>query len=397
VTVQVGIIGGGMVGFAYAVAIRLACADSYVRIYEARELPNGTPDPLDTRASALNLRSRELLAAWGVWDSLVAEAGTIAHIHVSNQHRFGSTLMHAADVDSDALGFVVENHTIGRALKKRAESLGVEVVAPAVVAKLELGERTTLLFEDRTQEAVDWAIVADGAGSSIRQQLGIELDRRPTGQRALVFNGSFEGGAAETAYERFTPEGPLAVLPLPASGTGKRFNVVWSMHKARAEALESADDRALMAELQRAFGWRQGKVLALGKRSSWDLERVRSTEQFRGNALLVGNAAHGLHPVAGQGLNLSLREAGLLQQLLSRTSAPLAVTPLIRRYIEQVTQWQSRVIGATDLLSNLFNERGVLLDWPRNAALAGLDLIPGARKVIAQQGTGGDPAVVSGT
>ena len=138
-------------------------------------------------------------------------------------------------------------------------------------------------------------------------------------------------------------------------------------------------------------------MLALGKRSSWDLERVRSTEQFRGNALLVGNAAHGLHPVAGQGLNLSLREAGLLQQLLSLASAPLAVMPLIRRYVEQVTAWQSRVIGATDLLSNLFNERGALLDWPRNAALAGLDLIPGARRVIAQQGTGGDPAVVSGT
>ena len=384
-----------MVGFAYAIAIRLACPDTRVSIYEARELPNGTPDPLDTRASALNLHSRELLTAWGVWDTLEPEAGVIVHIHVSNQHRFGSTLMHASDVDSDALGFVIENHTIGRALKRRAETLGVEVVAPAVVARVEPHDHPTLVFEGGVEEITDWAIVADGAGSRIREQLGIDLDRRPTGQRAVVFNCRFEGGVAETAYERFTKEGPLAVLPLPATGPGRRFNVVWSMHKAHAESIESEGDEVLIEALQQAFGWRQGKVLALGKRSSWDLERVRSTEQFRGNALLVGNAAHGLHPVAGQGLNLSLREAGLLGQLVSQEGSPLPATPLIRRYVEQVSTWQSRVIGATDLLSNLFNERGALLDWPRNVALAGVDLIPGARRAIAQQGTGGDPAGAS--
>jgi 2-polyprenyl-6-methoxyphenol hydroxylase-like FAD-dependent oxidoreductase len=181
-------------------------------------------------------------------------------------------------------------------------------------------------------------------------------------------------------------------LPLPTlSHADQRYNVVWSVSNSTATMLGDLDDEAFCNHFQDAFGWRLGRVQAVGRRSQWPLMRLSASEQFRAGFLLVGNAAHTLHPVAGQGLNLSLREAGLLAQAIAdaqQHSAPIGCLASLKTYLDQVSLEQRLVVDSTDALATLFNRRGPLLDVPRDASLALLDLLPAVRQQVASVGTG---------
>lgn len=386
------VVGGGMVGLAFALAVRRALPDASISVLEARPLPEGNPNPLDTRASALNLASRAILAHWGVWPHLESRVGVIERIHVSNQRRFGSAVMVPEDVGAKQLGYVAENHVIGRGLKACADGGNIEIRAPASVETLVPGVNPSVLLTDGEHLDADLVIVADGIESALASRLGIASDLLRLGQSAVVANCAFAGEQKGTAFERFTPEGPLALLPLPDSTPGQqRFNMVWSMQPERAEALATADDGVLMPALQQAFGWRLGALEAIGRRSLWPLERRRAREQFRSGVLIAGNAAHGIHPVAGQGLNLSLRDAATLEQVLTK-AASHKVSPgdirVLADYETRVQSDQNRVVGATDSLATLFRSRGPMLDVPRDLALASLDFVTPLRRAIARQGTG---------
>ena len=385
-----------MVGLAFAIALRHISDDVKVTVLEARLPPTGTPSPLDSRASALNLVSKGIFEAWGLWSSLATKLGVIRQIHVSNQQRFGSGLLQPADVGSeeDTLGFVIENHHLGRAFLERAQALDIELQAPVDVASLEREAPPRLILSTGDSLSADLVIVADGSHSPLREKLGIDVDIRRTGQRAVVANVLFSAEQRGIAWERFTPYGPLALLPLPdqSGSTGSRFNVVWSMSEEQAEAFEFSEGDEFCRGLQQAVGWRLGKVLAVGKRTGWTLDRVLAKEQVRSGFLLAGNAAHGLHPVAGQGLNLSLRDAWHLgaafREQLTATKA-LCVPAALQTFAARVRQDQQETIGATDLLSTLFSRRGPLLDLPRDIALASLDTLSPLRRYIARRGTGG--------
>lgn len=393
--VRVLIIGGGMVGLSFGLTIRRALPDAHISILEAKPLPEGTPDPLDSRASALNLASHAILSGLGVWGDLAQHVGIIRHIHVSNQSRFGSAVIDNTDVDGAMLGYVVENHQIGRALKRNADQRSVVVEAPAKVAAFDrLGDRPAVILSDGQRREADLVVVADGSQSSLREQLGISCNWRRNGQCAVVANVSFGGVQQGIAFERFTPHGPIAVLPLSdMTPNEQRFNVVWSMAAETAVSFETVNDQAFLDAFQRAFGWRLGRALRVGRRNLWPLDRVMVREQRRGRFLIAGNAAHGLHPVAGQGLNLSLRDAANLGATLRnfhRLDDALTMEEALASYEQAVTADQERIVDATDLLSTLFNRRGTLLDFPRDAALSGLDLLKPLRRDIARQGTGLD-------
>ena len=385
-----------MVGLAFAIALRHISDDFKVTVLEARLPPTGTPSPLDSRASALNLVSKGIFEAWGLWSSLATKLGVIRQIHVSNQQRFGSGLLQPADVGSeeDTLGFVIENHHLGRAFLERAQALDIELQAPVDVASLEREAPPRLILSTGDSLPADLVIVADGSHSPLREKLGIDVDIRRTGQRAVVANVLFSAAQQGIAWERFTPYGPLALLPLPdqSGSTGSRFNVVWSMSEEQAEAFEFSEGDEFCRGLQQAVGWRLGKVLAVGKRTGWTLDRVLAKEQVRSGFLLAGNAAHGLHPVAGQGLNLSLRDAWHLgaafREQLTGTKA-LCVPAALQTFAARVRQDQQETVGATDMLSTLFARRGPLLDLPRDIALASLDTLSPLRRYIARRGTGG--------
>ena len=385
-----------MVGMAFAIALADAAGSGAcdIHLLEAKRLPLGEPNPMDTRASALSLASTALLTRWGVWQSLAGDAAPIKRIHVSNQRRFGSSEMRAEEVPAPALGYVAENHLIGRALLARANQLGITLHAPIAVQSLaNMQQSTGVILSDGERLEADLVIVADGSESRLRQQLGIDAVRRATGQTAAVANVTFSGPQAGIAFERFTPHGPLAMLPLPTRTHHQaRFNVVWSMDDASAASMsEQQSDPQFIAALQAAFGWRLGAVQSVGPRGFWPLTRVRAREQGRPGYLVVGNAAHGIHPVAGQGFNLSLRDADAFARCataLLNAGRTLGDAALLTDYREAVAADQALIVDATDLLATLFNRRGALLDLPRDAALVGLDLVPPLRRHIARLGTG---------
>ena len=386
------VVGGGMVGLAFGLAVKHALPEAAVRILEARALPTDTnPNPLDTRASALNLASAAILRRFGVAEQLLPMGAPIRRIHVSNQHRFGSTLMSAEELGEPCLGWVVDNHLIGRALQLVADKQGVVVQAPCDVVRLIRGHSPAVELGDGSQLSADLVIVADGAHSSFREQLGIGADQRDVQQVALVANCLFEGAQQGTAFERFTRHGPLALLPLPHAIPGQqRFNLVWSMAPDQADQYSHVDNGELMSALQQAFGWRLGAVIDMGLRSRWPLIRVRAQEQIRQGYLVAGNAAHGLHPVAGQGLNLSLRNSWALAETVATAAArgeALGSITALRRYEQAVAADQERTVAATDTLATLFSPALWGLNTPRDLALAGLDLVPPLRRWVARQGT----------
>lgn len=390
---QVLILGGGLAGLSFAIALAIEEPTLDITLLEAHPFQSGTSNPMDTRGSALNLHSVALLEKWGVWSSLGAHAGAIADIHVSHRGHFGSALMKAADLDVPALGYVIENHELGRELLKRAEQLGVTVRAPVRCIALQSdGDRPGVQTEEGEVLSADLVLLAAGVAKDWFHGLGIRVEERPTHNHALVFNATFPGQQAGCAFERFTPHGPLAVLPLRSlSRSEQRFNVVWSVPDKQVSVLSGLDDTAFIAAFQNAFGWRLGRVTAVGQRSQWPLVRLAASEQYRSGYLLVGNAAHTLHPVAGQGLNLSLREAGLLAPEVvtaQRNGQPIGHERSLTTYLQHAAEEQHFITRSTDLLATLFNRRGPALDVPRNLSLAMLDLLPAARARVAGMGTG---------
>ena len=390
---QVLILGGGLAGLSFAIALATEAPDLKVTLLEAQPFRSGSPNPLDTRASALNLHSAEQLRQWALWSELSQSVGVIEEIHVSHRGHFGSTLMTTADLGVPALGYVVENHILGAALLARAEQLGVTIRSPLKCKALQSdGSQPGVVTEDDEVLSADLVLLAAGTAPEWFDGLGITVAERPTYNHAIVFNASFQGVQAGRAFERFTSHGPLAVLPLPSiSRAEQRYNVVWSVPDNEAPALGALQDEPFIEAFQAAFGWRLGAVAAVGQRSQWPLVRLMASEQYRAGYLLVGNAAHTLHPVAGQGLNLSLREAGLLAAAVGsalRSGAPIGQLNHLSTYLAQVTEEQHFVTHSTDQLATLFNRRGPLLDAPRNLSLALLDLVPAARASVASIGTG---------
>jgi 2-octaprenyl-6-methoxyphenol hydroxylase len=387
------VLGGGLAGLSYAVALAQSIENAEITLLEAQKARSGAPNPLDTRASALNLHSAQLLTKWGLWDTLKPQAGAITEIHVSHQGHFGSALMSGEDVGESALGFVIENHLLGRALLERATELGVKIEAPVVCQSLRRDRHgpAGITAEGRVYEA-DLVLLAAGVDPNWCHALGIEVREREIGTRALSFNVMFAGAQAGRAFERFTPHGPLAVLPLPSTKRSEqRFNVVWSLPEGDTADQLALDDERFLEGFQEAFGWRLGRALAVGARSEWPLTRYRALEQYRAGYLLVGNAAHTLHPVAGQGLNLSLREAALLAAHAERakgTEGGIEALAWVKPYLESSLREQSLVTESTDFLATVFNRRGPALDMPRNASLALLDMVPPVRQLIAGLGVG---------
>ena len=387
------ILGGGLAGLSFAVALSSANKDLQITLLEAQIFRSGTPNYLDTRASALNLHSVDLLKAWGVWQEIENLAGPIIDIHVSHRGHFGSSLMSASDIDELVLGYVIENHLLGRALLDRAERFGVEIRAPVACKSLiKDGVRPAVQTSDGDIMKADLVLLAAGIERDWFASLGIEVNELEAGTCALAFNVIFPGQQHGRAFERFTSNGPLALLPLSSdSQSHQRFNVVWSVVANDIDDLVNLSDEDFIEQFQQEFGWRLGRVNSIGRRSQWPLVSRRASEQYRLGYLLVGNAAHTLHPVAGQGLNLSLREAAMLAQCIEENisrGAPLGSLPSLSSYLRATTEEQHLIAGSTDLLSKLFNHRGVLLDVPRDVSLAMLDFLPVLRHMIANFGAG---------
>ncbi|MFF7707431.1 2-octaprenyl-6-methoxyphenyl hydroxylase [Pseudomonas sp. NPDC007930] len=384
---DIAIIGGGLVGASLALALQgLAKARGWSILMVEPFAPGDSYQPsYDARSSALAYGTRLIYERLGVWAAIAQRGAAIERIHVSDQGRFGAARLSAAEEGVPALGYVVENAWLGQCLWQALDREVITWRCPAQVERLSAaGAGYQLQLDDGSQASCALAVLADGGRSQLRDQLGIAVNHRPYGQTALIANVSFSDDHAGQAFERFTPAGPLALLPLPE----RRCALVWTRQPADAERLLALPDAAFMAELQAAFGFRLGGLRQVGARHAYPLVLVEATEQVRPHLVVLGNAAHSLHPVAGQGFNLSLRDVNALAQALAASPALPGDFPTLQAYLASQQRDQWLTVGFSDRVTRLFSGAQHWLATGRGLGLAALDLFPPARHAFARQAMG---------
>jgi len=387
------VVGGGLAGLMLAAHAGERFADLLNITVIERALPKAPEASLDTRATALSRGSKELLESWGFWAEVSASAKAIENIHVSRKSRFGSALLQDDATQNEPMGWVVENALLQSALLARCEAVAVDVIEGHEVVDFTVtSDRPVLTLDDERQLVADLVIISDGAESSLRNQLGIGVKRHAPSQFAIAFNCETDGADTGIAYERFTNEGPLAFLPLPGSGDNKlRYNVIWCAHQATQARLLALDDQDFIDELQAMVGWRAGRIRKIGRRAGWPLSVVVSRELVRSRCLLLGNSAHTVHPVAGQGFNLSVRDVDRLLALLDaelQTQSPFDSVGRLSDFERASLSDHEQTIAATTLLSGLFDMPQPLIDSLSSVALSAMDILPPIRRGIADFGMG---------
>ncbi|MFO1410799.1 MAG: 2-octaprenyl-6-methoxyphenyl hydroxylase [Steroidobacteraceae bacterium] len=388
--VDVAIVGGGLVGATLALA--LAPTRRSVLLIEAVPPDSAAQPSFDDRCSALGNGSRRVLEMLGVWPHMLAAATPIRGIHISDAGHFGAARLEAAELGLDAFGYVVPNRAIGAALWRALEPAPVARRVGARVGQVALGEdvaRLEVVDAAGATEQVEARVVvaADGAHSLVRAAAGIEAEVQDYHQVAVIANLQAERRAGNIACERFTPNGPLVLLPL-ADGA---YAVVWTVAPERAGRLLASTDAEFTAALQDALGWRVGRVTQVGRRVAYPLALRRAQALAGPRAVLVGNAAQTLHPVAAQGYNLGLRDAAALAERLAAAADPGAAA-VLAEYARTRALDRRGMIAFTDGLVKLFALEHSLLAGLRNFGLLAFDLLPPAKRALARVswGFGGD-------
>jgi len=384
------IAGGGMVGGSLAVA--LSALPFRTLVVEATPPADAAQPSYDDRATAISESSRRILDGIGCWSALAGHAAPIRAIHVSERGAFGATRLRAAEQGLASFGHVVENRALGAVLWEHIRPApGLAAWSPAKVVGLAQDEERVRVNIERADAAplelsARLLVAADGARSPSRAMAGIAHEMRDYHQTALVANVSPAADHAGMAFERFTSSGPLAVLPL----TQGRVTIVWTLPPDEAAAAMALDDAGFLARLQAAFGYRLGRFRKVGGRASYPLSLVQAQAWHAGRVVLAGNAAHGIHPVAGQGFNLGLRDVAALAELIARQGQ--AGDPGALALREEYAEWReadrARTVRDTDGLVQVFTSEFAPLRAGRRLGLVGLDLFPPARAALARRGMG---------
>ncbi|HLA73819.1 MAG TPA: 2-octaprenyl-6-methoxyphenyl hydroxylase [Steroidobacteraceae bacterium] len=385
------IVGGGMVGASFALALR--ATNLRVLLIESVSPESAAQPSFDERTTALGNGSKQIFESLGVWQAMAAESSPIRAIHVSDAGRFGVARLDAREQGVHAFGYVVPNRVIGRALWQALRATpNVTLAVPAQLKSATLRDDGVLLDvvtetttergnekeTERIRAAV--AVAADGAGSVLRASAGIDASVEDYEQVAIVVNAATERPNNGEAFERFTASGPLAVLPV----TGGGYTVVWAVAPARAAELVALDENAFAAELLAAFGWRAGRWTRIGRRNTYPLALSRAAETVAGRVVLIGNAAQALHPVAGQGFNLGLRDAATLAEMLAGAAAEPDIGKLLAKFAAWRAEDRQGVTRFTDGLVKLFGNDTPGVGLVRNFGLLLFDLSPAAKRALSR-------------
>lgn len=395
--IDIAIVGGGMVGASLALLLSSLNLGWRIQVIEAFPITAASADDLqpsfDARSTALSHSSREIFEILGLWQTLSARLADIREVHVSDRGHIGSARLHAEEQNLPALGYVVENQRLGSVLMAALQSAdNVEIVAPAKVTKVSpvQGGMELSLSQDR-EITTKLLVIADGAQSETRDLLGIEATSKDYGQVAVVANISLSQDHNGIAYERFTDSGPMAMLPLQPVEGEYRSALVWTLPPERAAEMVAAPEAEFLAALQDRFGHRLGQFQRVGSRHSYPIRLITSNEQVRSNVVVVGNAAHSLHPVAGQGFNLALRDVAVLANelaLAANTGSALGELSVLQNYLKQQQVDQKQTILLSDLLPKVFAIKASPVALARNLGLLALDTVPLFRHQFARLGMG---------
>ncbi|NNL06567.1 MAG: 2-octaprenyl-6-methoxyphenyl hydroxylase [Gammaproteobacteria bacterium] len=380
------IIGGGLVGASLACALENSRLS--VRIVEAFPLKSDLQPSYDDRTVALSWGSRCILEGMQVWDAMAGQVEAIKTIHISDRGHFGATRLRHEEEHVEALGYVAENRVLGEILYRRLQqNSNASIHCPARLLDIEQQQdRVVATINEGDNERVLNArllVAADGVISQVRDLLHIGSSVQDYGQCAVITNVTPALKHHNIAYERFTDEGPIAFLPM----TQNRCSVVWTVPTSRADELMRLDDQRFLQQLQQRFGFRLGRLLKTGRRQAYPLKLIESTQVVRNRVVIVGNAAHSIHPVAGQGFNLALRDIAILTELIT-TAEDAGDSTLLQTYTEQREDDARRVYRFTDSLVKIFSNNSSPLGHLRAAGLVAVGLVPPLRHHLARKSMG---------
>ncbi|RSB51099.1 2-octaprenyl-6-methoxyphenyl hydroxylase [Acinetobacter soli] len=393
------IVGGGMVGL--SLALMLAKQNIAVKLLEAIQYPDYDDENLapyhssfDARNTALSRRSVQIYQKLQLWDALQQHATPILQVHITEEGSFGKARLVASQEKVESFGQVIENAWLGRVLltQVRQHEL-IELIDSVKVTSLKQDQNFVYLNAEREHEQLELqaklVIAADGRDSFCRQALGVGADVRDYDQVAIVTTVQTSKPHEQVGFERFSALGPLALLPLPGES---RRSVVWPVKKGTEdEWLGEHNDQHFLDALQKTYGDRAGTFEKTGRRFSYPLSQVLAHKQAVGRVVLMGNAAHTIHPVAGQGFNLCLRDAEvlvrhLLQQLSE--SDDIGEPENLLAYEQARLKDQQRVIKFCDSVVRGFSNQNPVLKLLRNTGLVAFDVIPGIKPLVANYAMG---------
>jgi 2-octaprenyl-6-methoxyphenol hydroxylase len=398
-TVDVCVVGAGPVGG--TLACRLAGLGVRVAVIDRASLPPMEHPDFDGRAYAIAAGSRAVLQAAGLWDALPQAPCPIAQIRVSDGRvgRPASPLfLHFDPAEAGlsapaAFGWMVEARSLRRALNARLHALPeVRVFAPAIAEVVRHAEGASLQIADGPRIDCRLVVAAEGRASPLREQAGITVGRLPYRQTGLVGAVAHERPHHNTAVEHFLPAGPFAQLPMSATEQAPHVSaIVWTEREPMAARLLSLDDEAWGQEIARRLGPHLGAIRPIGRRWSYPLTAMHAARYTDTRLALVGDAAHGIHPIAGQGLNLGFRDIAALAALVDEavsTGADPGAAALLARYQRQRRPDTLLMLAATDALDRLFSSDRRVLRLARDIGIATVHRMPRLKRLFMRQAMG---------
>lgn len=394
------IVGGGLVGASLACALASAKLDEAlnVAVIENFEFDDKKQPSFDSRTVALSYSSKEIFNSLDLWEG-IEELGACAikDIHISDRGHLGVSHLRASEQDADALGYVVENQYLGTALHQRIKEFkNISLFCPATVKSFNINADSAEVEVTQGDEqkilVAKLLVAADGGQSFVREQAAVKTRQLDYNQTAIITNVACDKPHNNVAYERFTDTGPLALLPLNDSENDlNRYSLVWTLKDEQIDEYLELEDDAFLAALQKRFGIRAGNFIKTGTRVSYPLAYMRTKESVRSRLAIIGNAAHTLHPVAGQGFNLGLRDVASLAQIIvdaARQQNDIGDLYTLKEY----EAWRQRDLLqttlSTDSLVRLFTTTFPPVVVARNMALLAFDMFPGLKKQIGRQAMG---------
>lgn len=387
------IAGGGMIGTSLGLA--LAPLNLKVAVVEAVARGADHQPSFDDRSTALSRSSQRMFEAMGLWPDIVAAATPIKSIHVSDKGRFGFAHIDAAQQQVEALGYVTINRVLGGVLQDAlANAETVDFLCPARIESIKQGTESVgvQLSKDSSVRSLSCRLLvaADGANSSVRDMMGISASKTDYEQHAVIGNVLTQEPHEHRAFERFTEAGPIAILP----AADQRSSFVWIQSPDHAKQRMAMSDEEFTEGLQQAFGYRLGQFSKVGKRVDYPLALSKAHGLIAQRAVVVGNAAHGLHPVAAQGFNLGMRDVAALCDCIvdaredTCNNFDCGSAAILENYAEWRRPDHRKLVAFTDGLVRLFGDHRPPVRTLRNIGMLAFDLIPGVRRKFAEHTMG---------
>jgi 2-octaprenyl-6-methoxyphenol hydroxylase len=375
------VIGGGLAGASCALSIAKKNPSITIAVVEANRVTGEYHPSFDDRSIALAQQSVEYLQSLHLFDADASYTAAIKKVSVSDRGHFGKAHINCGEFAKPALGYVVAVNPFGRALYQRLTQASIALYCPDSVSAIKQSLNSNeLTLQSGEQLNTKLLVIADGAQSPTRKLLGLHFNTQPYDQAAIIANVEVAGGHNNHAYERFTEYGPIALLPMSNS----RYSLVWCM-KQQVEQVTALNENDFLTALQNAFGYRAGQFVKVGKRTSYPLVYGQVASLAAHRTVVIGNAAHAIHPIAGQGFNLGLRDVQVLSHLIATSINELGSYAFTREYSQQRSSDINTVMTLTDALVRLFSNSSRVLALGRSIGLFSMDLFPALKAPLAKQ------------